>query len=327
MSLRKFHAATIVDKRKETDDSITLTLTVPAELSDTFQYTQGQHLPVRAEIDGKSERRTYSICSSVRDATLRIGVRIQPDGVFSNYLADAVSVGDSLEIMPPYGHFNTGLDPANSKTYVAFVAGSGITPILSILKTTLETEPDSEFVVFYGNRKRATTMFVEELWALKNIYRERLALHFHHESGTVRDRTVRRSPRRRESHRTAWRVPRAPQGRRDFPLRPEPDDRRAHQRVARARLRTRANSLGAVSARAQRRGGPATEAAQRSPERRHRSHGHHGRPAAEFSDGRRGPVGFSTPPRQRESICRTRARAASARPVARCCGPAKSTWH
>ena len=80
--------------------------------------------------------------------------------------------------MPPFGHFNTQLDPENEKTYVACVAGSGITPILSIVKTTLEAEPASRFVIFYGNRKRASTMFLEELWALKNIFRERLALHF-----------------------------------------------------------------------------------------------------------------------------------------------------
>ena len=178
MSVRKFHPATVVEKNRETDDSVTLTLKVPDEVREAYRYTQGQHLPMRADIGGKSVRRTYSICSSVRDDRLRIGVRIQPEGVFSNYLAESVDVGDEVDIMPPYGHFYTELDPAEAKTYAAFVAGSGITPILSIVKTTLETEPDSEFLVFYGNRKRATTMFIEELWALKNGYPDRLALHF-----------------------------------------------------------------------------------------------------------------------------------------------------
>lgn len=176
--MRRFSPATIVEKHREAEDAITLTLEVPDELAEDYRYEQGQHLPVRAKIGDRVERRTYSICASVRDAVLRLGVRVQPEGVFSNYVADELDVGDTLEIMPPYGHFNTPLDPAQKKTYAAFVAGSGITPILSIAKTTLETEPESDFMVFYGNRKRTTTMFIEELWALKNRYPARLALHF-----------------------------------------------------------------------------------------------------------------------------------------------------
>jgi len=178
MPVRRFAAAAVVDKYHEGEDAVVLTLAVAPELADDYRYHQGQHLPVRAEINGRSERRTYSICSSVADNCLRLGVRIQPEGVFSSYLANEVDVGDTLDAMPPYGHFNTPLDPAQRKTYLAFVAGSGITPILSIVKTTLETEPESEFLVFYGNRKRATTMFIEELWALKNRFADRLALHF-----------------------------------------------------------------------------------------------------------------------------------------------------
>lgn len=176
--MKKFHSATIVNKTAETDDSLLLTLSLPDDVAEEFRYTQGQHLPVRAEIDGSSVRRTYSICTSVGDNKLRLGIRVQPDGVFSNYVADKLSVGDTIQVMPPYGHFNTELDAGQSKVYAAFVAGSGITPILSIVKTTLETEPDSRFSIFYGNRKQSTTMFVEELWALKNLYPERLALHF-----------------------------------------------------------------------------------------------------------------------------------------------------
>ncbi|MEO0998815.1 MAG: FAD-binding oxidoreductase, partial [Pseudomonadota bacterium] len=175
--MRTFRPATITDKREETADSVVLTLAVPREDHDDFRYRHGQHLPVRAEIDGKSVRRTYSICAGAGEQRLKLGVRVQPGGVLSNYLA-SLEPGDTLEIMPPYGHFNTALDPDAKKTYAAFVAGSGITPILSIVTTTLETEADSRFVVFYGNRKRATTMFVEELWALKNRFRDRLALHF-----------------------------------------------------------------------------------------------------------------------------------------------------
>ena len=176
--MRRFHEATVVSKTQETADSLLLTLSVPEDSAADFVYEQGQHLPVRAMIDGKSVRRTYSICSGVGEKSLRLGIRIQDGGLFSNYVADNINLGDVLEVMPPYGHFNTLLAADNQKTYLAFVAGSGITPILSIIKTTLATEAESRFVIFYGNRKRASTMFLEELWALKNMYRERLALHF-----------------------------------------------------------------------------------------------------------------------------------------------------
>lgn len=174
----RFHSATITEKTQETTDSVVLTLSVADDVADKFVYTHGQHLPVRATPRDQSIRRTYSICASVNDAKLRLGVRIQQGGEFSNYIADELNVGDVLEVMPPYGHFSTSLSPDQAKTYAAFVAGSGITPILSIVKTTLETEANSRFLVFYGNRKRLTTMFIEELLALKNIYGERLALHF-----------------------------------------------------------------------------------------------------------------------------------------------------
>ncbi|NNF67942.1 MAG: 2Fe-2S iron-sulfur cluster binding domain-containing protein [Gammaproteobacteria bacterium] len=172
----KFHNATVTEKTQETDDSVLLSLSVPQDAAGEFQYSQGQHLVVRADVNGEVMRRTYSICSSVEEKRLRIGVRTQ--GKFSGYVADKLAVGDTIEVMPPTGHFQTPLDASNKKIYVAFVAGSGITPILSILKTTLETENDSRFIVFYGNRKRSSTMFVEQLLGLKNLYAERLSLHF-----------------------------------------------------------------------------------------------------------------------------------------------------
>ena len=176
--MRGFCTATIVDKYEETADSVVLQLSVPDERRDDFHFLPGQHVPIRIDIDGKPVRRTYSICSSVQDDVLRLGIRVQEGGLFSNFAAAELNVGDTLQIMPPAGRFNVPLDPAAKKTYAAFVAGSGITPLLSIVKSTLETEPASRFILFYGNRKRATTMFVEELWGLKNLYGERLALHF-----------------------------------------------------------------------------------------------------------------------------------------------------
>lgn len=171
----KFHPAIITDKHQETEDSIVLTLAVPDDVAEEFRYSHGQHLPVLVKVGGDDLRRTYSICSSVADATLRLGIRVQ--GAVSGYIAGLDS-GDTIDVMPPTGHFQTQMDPGNKKTYAAFVAGSGITPILSIIKTALETEPHSRCFVFYGNRKRSSTMFIEELYALKNLYPQRLSLHF-----------------------------------------------------------------------------------------------------------------------------------------------------
>jgi ring-1,2-phenylacetyl-CoA epoxidase subunit PaaE len=176
--MREYLKLEVLEKRWETPDAIVLRLKAAEESRNVFAYAQGQHLPVRAQIDGRSVRRTYSICASVNDADLRLGIRVQPGGVFSNYLALELEPGDFIEAMPPSGHFNTPLDPQRACNYAAFAAGSGITPVLSILKTTLETEPKSRFTLFYGNRSTASTMFIEDLLALKNLFPERLALHF-----------------------------------------------------------------------------------------------------------------------------------------------------
>ena len=126
--MRRFHPATITEKVAETQDSYLLTLRVPDDAADDFRYRQGQHLPVRAQIKGESVRRTYSICTGVKEQRLQLGIRVQEDGVFSNYVAEELQVGDTLEVMPPYGHFNTTLDPEQAKTYAAFVAASSRWP-------------------------------------------------------------------------------------------------------------------------------------------------------------------------------------------------------
>ncbi|MCZ6686097.1 MAG: 2Fe-2S iron-sulfur cluster-binding protein [Gammaproteobacteria bacterium] len=173
-----FHKLTISRIEPETPDSVRVYLEVPAELRDEFAFLQGQHLPVRAKIKGEQVRRTYSICCAVGDPELRIGVRVQKNGLFSGYFANTLKPGDTLEVMPPVGHFQTPLSAENKKNYVAFVAGSGITPVISILKTTLAAEPQSRFFLFYANRTHESTMFLEELHALKNEYVDRLSLHF-----------------------------------------------------------------------------------------------------------------------------------------------------
>jgi len=129
-------------------------------------------------VDGKKLRRTYSICSGLGQGPIEIGVRIQPGGQFSEYAANSLSVGDSIDAMPPTGRFHIDLDASNAKDYVGFAAGSGITPILSMIKSIMVTEPESRFILFYGNRKQSTTMFIEDLYAMKNLYPERLQLNF-----------------------------------------------------------------------------------------------------------------------------------------------------
>ena len=176
--MKHFHDLTISDIYQETPDSVCVQFNIPEELADEFRFVQGQHLPVRATIGGESVRRTYSICSAVGEGPLRIGVRAQPDGRFSGYIAGELKKGDTLEVMPPIGHFQTPLQADNEKVYMAFAAGSGITPILSIVATTLRQEPKSRFILFYGNRTHESTMFLEELYALKNNYPERLSMHF-----------------------------------------------------------------------------------------------------------------------------------------------------
>ncbi len=176
--MRKFHSLTVSDKRNETADSVRLTLQVPQELQAEFDFLPGQHLPIQIEVDGKPVRRTYSICSVPGNGELQLGIRIQPGGLFSGFVAEKLQAGDVLQVMPPFGQFHADIDPDSSKTYLAFAAGSGITPVISIVRATLEKEPNSRILLFYGNRRQNTTMFIDDLYALKNRFPERLQLFF-----------------------------------------------------------------------------------------------------------------------------------------------------
>ena len=176
--MRKFHSLTVSDKSNETVDSVRISLHVPDDVRSEFDFLPGQHLPIQIEVDGKPVRRTYSICSTPGNGTLQLGIRIQPGGIFSGYVAETVQAGDVLQVMPPFGQFHASIDPDNKKTYVAFASGSGITPILSILSSALEQEQGSRFLLFYGNRRQNTTMFIDDLYALKNRFPERLQLYF-----------------------------------------------------------------------------------------------------------------------------------------------------
>ncbi len=153
-------------------------LDVPDELRTEFAFLPGQHLPIEIIVDGKRVRRTYSICSAPGELPLEIGVRVQDGGRFSGFVAERLQVGDQLQVMPPVGQFHADVDRKNGRDCIAFAAGSGITPILSIVRAVLESEPESRFALFYGNRNQRSTMFIDDLYALKNRYPERLQLQF-----------------------------------------------------------------------------------------------------------------------------------------------------
>lgn len=168
-----FQKLTVANIRKETADCVSIALAVPENLKEIFQYKQGQYITLRTIIDGEDVRRSYSICSSPLENELRVAVKKVEGGIFSTYANEQLQKGDTLEVMPPLGKFFTELDPEQSKKYVGFASGSGITPLLSIIKTTLRTEPKSEFTLVYGNRNRHSIIFKEELEGLKNLYMNR----------------------------------------------------------------------------------------------------------------------------------------------------------
>src|SRR5438876_3939705 len=168
-----FHPLRIQEVRKETADCISVLFEMPAGLNEEFAFRQGQSLTMRTFLNGEEVRRTYSICSSPLDNEWRVAIKKQEGGLFSGFANDKLKKGDMLEVMPPVGNFYTELNPANKKNYLAFAAGSGITPVISIIKTTLITEPQSSFTLVYGNPGRSSIIFFEELEALKNKFPDR----------------------------------------------------------------------------------------------------------------------------------------------------------
>lgn len=161
-----FHALRVRSVEQLTPDSTAVTFDVPADLEHEYRYVQGQHITLRAIVDGAEVRRSYSITAPVSERTLRIAVKEIPGGAFSTYVNHELRVGDILDVMSPTGRFQTALEPTARRTYVAVAAGSGITPLMSIIATTLEAEPASSFTLIYGNRTTEATMFAADLEAL-----------------------------------------------------------------------------------------------------------------------------------------------------------------
>lgn len=173
----KFHRLRIAEVRRETPEAVSLRFDVPPTLGADYAFVQGQHLTLRTELEGEDVRRSYSICAGADDGELRVAIKRVPGGAFSTWAHDRLAVGDEIDVMTPHGGFHTPLDLAQRKRYVAFVAGSGITPVLSLIRTTLAREPGSRFTLVYGNRRLQDTMFHEALEDVKDRYLERFTLY------------------------------------------------------------------------------------------------------------------------------------------------------
>ncbi len=171
-----FHPLRIKEVRRETPECVSVQFEIPAGLEKSFQFTQGQSLTMRTLINNEEVRRTYSICSSPLEKEWRVAIKKVDGGLFSSFANEQLKKGDVLEVMEPVGKFYTPLDPSHHKNYMAFAAGSGITPVLSLIKTTLATEPHSHFTLVYGNKSRSSIIFFEELEGLKNKYMNRFNL-------------------------------------------------------------------------------------------------------------------------------------------------------
>jgi ring-1,2-phenylacetyl-CoA epoxidase subunit PaaE len=171
-----FHPLRVKAIEPDTHEAVIVSFEVPADLREVFGFTQGQYLTLRHDIDGQDLRRSYSICAGLDDGELRVGVRKVRGGVFSNWINANLQPGETLQVMAPQGRFFVPIEPASARHHVGIAGGSGITPILSIMKTVLAREPASRFTLIYGNRQLQSTMFKEEIEDLKNRYMTRLVL-------------------------------------------------------------------------------------------------------------------------------------------------------
>ena len=172
-----FHPLRVREVLPDTAEAVVVAFDVPTELREVFSFTQGQYLTLRTEIAGADLRRSYSICAGVDDGELRVGVRKVKGGVFSNWINEHLRPGHVISVMAPQGRFFVPIEPTARRHHLGIAGGSGVTPILSTMKTVLAREPLSDFTLIYGNRALKSTMFKEELEDLKNKYLTRLTLH------------------------------------------------------------------------------------------------------------------------------------------------------
>lgn len=178
MASIEFAKLRVAEVKRETPDAVSVRFELPEHLREAFAFKAGQHLTFRREFGGEEVRRNYSVCVSPSEGVLKIGVKKIAGGAFSSWVNDELKAGDELEVMTPHGSFCWNFDDAAKREYVAFAGGSGITPILSLMKTALATEPHSRFTLLYGNRNSMSVMFLEEIAGLKDRYLDRLSV-FH----------------------------------------------------------------------------------------------------------------------------------------------------
>lgn len=169
-----FHSLSVTDIKKTIRDGVVVTF--QADEPDAFSFIQGQYLTFRRKFDGEELRRSYSICSGLDDGTLQVGIKKVDGGTFSTWANETLKIGDRIDVMPPMGMFHTPLDSAQHKHYRGFAGGSGITPVLSILRTVMTREPNAKFTLIYANKAVNTIMFRDELEDLKNQFLDRISV-------------------------------------------------------------------------------------------------------------------------------------------------------
>jgi len=176
--MAEFHNLKVADIYKETEDTSVVTFDIPSNLIDKFKFRQGQHLTLKADINDEDVRRSYSLCSGPSDGEWQVAVKEIPGGKFSTYVNQKLNTGDEIEVMEPSGNFGVEVSPQSSKNYLFFAAGSGITPVLSMLKAHLKAEPNSTCKLFYVNKTAKSIIFKEELEQLRNTYFGRLEIYY-----------------------------------------------------------------------------------------------------------------------------------------------------
>lgn len=172
-----FHPLTVTEVRRETDDAVSICFDVPESLRPLFQFRAGQHLTLRTELEGEDVRRNYSVCVAPHEGEVRVAIKRIGGGRFSTWANEALAPGATLDVMPPHGSFTWTFEPEARRRYVGIAGGSGITPVLSLLKTALSVEPHSSFTLLYGNRNSSSIMFLETLAALKDRFLDRLEVY------------------------------------------------------------------------------------------------------------------------------------------------------
>jgi ring-1,2-phenylacetyl-CoA epoxidase subunit PaaE len=172
-----FYPLRVAEIVPETEEAYSIRFEVPEELKSAFRFKAGQHLTLRTDLAGEEVRRNYSLCTAPADDDLMVTVKRIAGGVFSNWVGDQLKPGHTLDVMTPHGSFTTEFDPTAKRHYVGFAGGSGITPVISLIRTALSVEPESRFTLFYGNRDASSIIFLEELAALKDSYLGRFELY------------------------------------------------------------------------------------------------------------------------------------------------------